>query len=131
MISQVVATDAAKTKVVLGITVDYLDSPAVPTVRFRFSSGAKASAGIGVKVDNHPDMRLAISDCNAQRCESIGRLSGPVLKIWRGGKHAQLAFLFKNGKQVLLPFSLAGFKPALSALESATKAEKSNSRSGK
>lgn len=122
MISQVVATDRAQTKVVLGITIDYLDSPSVPTVRFRFSSAAKASAGIGVKIDKHPDMRLAINGCNAERCESVGRMSAPVLKLWRGGKRGQMAFLFQDGKQVLLPFSLSGFKPALAALEKTVKA---------
>lgn len=131
MISQVVATDRAQTKVVLGITIDYLDSPSVPTVRFRFSSAAKASAGIGVKIDNQPDMRLAITGCNPERCESVGRMAAPVLKLWRGGKRGQMAFLFQNGKQVLIPFSLSGFRPALSALERAVKASGKNAGGAK
>lgn len=116
MISQRIAVDPQGEKVVLGITVDYADSPTVPTMRIRFSAGANMKAGIGIKIDDRPEMRLAINNCNAQRCESVGRLSPKVLKLWRSGKLAQLVFIEQGGKQVLLPVSLAGFDAALSAL---------------
>lgn len=117
MISQVIATDPQRKKVVLGITVDYLDSPKTPTVHFRFAAGANTKAGIGLKIDDRPEMRLVINNCNEQRCESVGRLSPDVLKVWRKGKNAQFAFLAKNGEQVILPVSLAGFDAALAALD--------------
>lgn len=116
MVSQRVAVDPKGEKVVLGITVDYSDSPTVPTMRIRFSASAKARAGIGIKIDELPEMRLAINNCNAQRCESVGRLSPKVLKLWRGGKNAQVAFIEGGGRQVLVPVSLAGFDAALTAL---------------
>lgn len=116
MISQLVAVDPKGEKVVLGLTVDYADSPSVPTIRIRFTSAANAQAGIGIKIDDGPEMRLAINNCNAQRCESVGRLSPRVLKLWRSGKMAQLAFIDQGGKQMLFPVSLSGFDPALSAL---------------
>ena len=116
MISQMV-TNAPKTgKVLLGVTVDYADSNATPTMRFRFAPGAKQKAGVGIKIDNGPEMRLAINSCNEQRCEAVGRLPADVLKLWRNGKLAQLAFIEQGGKQLLLPISLEGFNEALSAL---------------
>lgn len=116
MISQMVATDPKRGKVLLGVTVDYRDSATVPSMRFRFSRGAVIERGIGIKIDGHPELRLAIQDCNDQRCESVGRLSPKVLKLWRSGKNAQLAFIGQTGKQVLLPISLSGFDAALAAL---------------
>ncbi|MES2262369.1 MAG: invasion associated locus B family protein [Pseudomonadota bacterium] len=116
MISQLVSTNPKQGKVVLGITVDYADNPKTPTMRARFSAAAERRAGIGIKIDARPDMRLPISDCNAQRCEAVGRLAPDVLAAWRGGKLAQLAFIGQGGKQVLLPISLAGFDQALAAL---------------
>lgn len=124
MISQRVAVDPKGEKVVLGLTVDYADSPTVPTIRIRFSPAANAQAGIGIKIDDGPEMRLAINNCNAQRCESVGRLSTQVLKLWRSGKQAQLAFIGHGGKQMLFPVSLAGFDPALSALDRYRKGKK-------
>ncbi|SFU73309.1 invasion associated locus B family protein [Pseudoduganella namucuonensis] len=116
MISQLVYTNPQKARVVLGVSVDYGDSSKVPTMRARFSPAAVQKAGIGVKIDAQPEMRLAISDCNEQRCEAVGRLSPEVLKLWRNGKMAQLAFLQQGGKQMLLPVSLTGFGNALTAL---------------
>lgn len=116
MISQLVAMDPARRKVVLGLTVDLADSAQVPTLRARFSAMARREAGIGVKIDARPDMRLAISDCNPQRCEAVGRLSRPVLQQWRQGRHAQFAYLQRNGKQRVFPVSLQGFEQALAAL---------------
>jgi invasion protein IalB len=116
MISQIVATDPARQKVVLGLTVDFADSATVPTLRARFSSKAERRAGIGLKIDARPDMRLPIGDCDSRRCEAVGRLSPPVLAQWRKGKRAQFAFLQQNGKQQVFPVSLDGFGQALEAL---------------
>lgn len=116
MISQMVATNPRERKVVLGLTVDFEDSRTVPTLRARFSADAKREAGIGIKIDEKPEMRLAIGDCNTQRCESLGRMSTPVLKAWSSGKIGKFAFLRQSGKQVLLPISLDGFDQALAAL---------------
>lgn len=116
MVSQMVAIDPKGKKVVLGLTVDYADSPTVPTMRIRFSPAANRKAGIGIKIDNNPEMRLVINNCNAKRCESVGRLSPKVLKLWRSGKQAQLAFIVQGGKQMLLPISLSGFDAAILAL---------------
>lgn len=116
MVSQRVAIDPEGQKVVLGVTVDYADSPAVPTMRIRFSARANVKAGIGIKIDERPEMRLAINNCNSRRCESVGRLTPKVLKLWRRGKNAQVAFIEPGGKQVLVPVSLSGFDAALSAL---------------
>lgn len=117
MVSQLVAIDPKGEKVVLGLTVDYADSPTIPTMRIRFSPRANMKAGIGIKIDNKPEMRLVINNCNTQRCESVGRLTTKVLELWRSGKQAQLAFIVQGGKQMLLPVSLAGFDAALSALD--------------
>lgn len=116
IVSQLVAIDPKGEKVVLGLTVDYADSPTVPTMRIRFSPGANMKAGIGIKIDDNPEMRLVINNCNTQRCESVGRLSSKVLMLWRSGRQAQLAFIEQGGKQMLFPISLAGFDAALSAL---------------
>jgi invasion protein IalB len=116
-ISQSVSLDPGRSKVVLGVVADYLDSPDVPTLRFRLAPTAERRAGIGLKIDDRPEMRLPLDDCNAQRCETAGRLRGEVLKRWREGKAVQLAFIdTASGRQVLLPISLDGFVPALDAL---------------
>lgn len=117
MVSQIVASDPRKRQVVLGLTVDYVDSERVPTLRARFSPHAQRRAGIGIKVDATPDMRLAISDCDVRRCEAVGRLTPQVLGRLRGGKLAQFAFLQQGGAQVVLPVSLNGFGAALAALD--------------
>lgn len=116
MVTQVVAIDPKGKKVVLGLTVDYANSPNIPTMRIRFSPGANRKAGIGIKIDNNPEMRLVINNCNTKRCESVGRLTPKILKLWRSGKQAQLAFIEQGGKQMLLPISLSGFDAAISAL---------------
>ena len=115
-ISQVVTTDLKSGKVLLGVTVDYLDSPTVPTIHFRFSPTAKPAPGIGVKIDEQAEMRLPISGCNTQRCEASGRLVPEVLKFFQTGHIAQIAFIAENDKQVILPLMLNGFDMALSAL---------------
>jgi invasion protein IalB len=114
MLSQVVGTQG---KVVLGVTVDYLDSAHVPTMRLRFSPGADRKAGVGFKIDDQPEMRLPISDCNTRHCEAVGRLTPPVLAQWKSGKLAQLAFIQEGGRQALLPIPLTGFRDAMSALD--------------
>jgi invasion protein IalB len=116
-ISQAVSLDPGRTKVVLGVVADYLDSPDVLTLRFRLAPTAERRAGIGLKVDDRPEMRLPLDDCNAQRCEAAGRLRGEALKRWREGKAVQLAFIdTSSGRQVLLPIALYGFVSALNAL---------------
>ena len=116
MISQLVASNPREHKVALGLVVDLYDSPTIPTLRARFSPGAERKVGIGMKIDDKPDLRLPISDCNKARCEATGRLTPQVLSLWNSGKQAQFAFLLKGGKQVVLPLSLNGFDRALAAL---------------
>jgi len=116
MVSQIVVADPRKRQVVLGLTVDFLDSARVPTLRARFSPEAEVRAGIGLKVDAQPDMRLPITSCDSRRCEAVGRLSAPVLDRLRSGRLAQFAYLHKGGKQIVLPLSLSGFDDALAAL---------------
>jgi invasion protein IalB len=115
-ISQIVTTNPKSAKVLLGVTVDYRDSPSVPTIHFRFSPTARVAPGIGIKIDELAEMRLPISDCNAQRCEASGRLVPDVLKLWQSGRLAQVAFIAENDKQVTLPVSLDGFPMAIAAL---------------
>ena len=115
-ISQIVTTNPKSARVLLGVTVDYLDSPVVPTIRFRFSPTARVAPGIGIKIDELAEMRLPINDCNVQRCEASGRLVPDVLKLWRSGRLAQVAFIAENDKQVTLPVSLDGFPIAIAAL---------------
>lgn len=116
MISQLISTDPLGRKTVLGITVDFIDPSNTPTIRFRFSSEATKTTGVGIKVDNYPEMRLAINNCNAKRCEAIGRLSPDVLKYWRQGKMSQLAFMAPTGKQISIRVPLSGFDAAFSSL---------------
>ncbi len=99
------------------VTVDYLDSPSVATIHFRFSPTAKVAPGIGIKIDESTEMRLPINDCNTQRCEASGRLKPDVLELWRSGRTAQLAFIADNDQQVTLPISLDGFDKAMAALD--------------
>lgn len=115
-IAQIVAADPAGQKVVLGTTVDFFDSPEVPTIRFRFSADAERNAGLGIKIDNGLEFRLAISGCDAQKCEAFGRLSGPVLNALQKGRLAQVAFISRSSGEVNAPLSLAGFAEALEAL---------------
>ena len=115
-IAQIVSLDPEGKKVLAGVTVDFLDARDVPTMRFRLTPAASKTAGIGIKIDDQPEMRLAINECNAKRCEATGRLPSNILKLWRTGKLAQLAFMESGGKQVLVPISLAGFNAALSEL---------------
>lgn len=115
-ISQIVTTDLKSGRVLLGVTVDYLDSPTVPTIHFRFSPTAKPAPGIGVKIDEQAEMRLPVSDCNARRCEASGRLVPDVLRLFQTGRVAQVAFIAENDKQVTLPVMLNGFNIALAAL---------------
>lgn len=117
IISQIVTTDPKGSRVLLGVTVDYLDSPAVATIHFRFSPTAKIVSGIGIKIDESTEMRLPISDCDAQRCEASGRLKPDVLKLWQSGRIAQFAFIAENDRQVTLPISLEGLDMALAALD--------------
>lgn len=124
MVSQWVTTEPKGGKVLLGVTVDYADSPTVPTMRFRFAPVAKQSAGVGIKIDNQPEMRLAINDCNTQRCEAVGRLAPKVLLMWQKGRIAQFAFVEQGGKQVIFPITLSGFEPALSDLRRRLKVKK-------
>ena len=100
----------------LGLVVDLYDSATIPTLRARFSPAAERKVGIGMKIDDKPDLRLPISDCNKARCEATGRLTQQVLSLWSSGKQAQFAYLLKGGKQVVLPLSLNGFDRALAAL---------------
>lgn len=117
IISQLVTTDPKGDRVLLGVTVDYLDSPSVATIHFRFSPTAKVAPGIGIKIDESTEMRLPINDCNTQRCEASGRLKPDVLELWRSGRTAQLAFIADNDQQVTLPISLDGFDKAMAALD--------------
>lgn len=123
-ISQIVTTDLKSGGVLLGVTVNFLDSPTVPTIHFRFSPTAKPAPGIGVKIDEQAEMRLPISDCNAQRCEASGRLVSDVLKLFQAGRVAQVAFIAENDKQVTIPLMLNGFDIALAALNNRNNASR-------
>ncbi|RJG09416.1 invasion associated locus B family protein [Massilia cavernae] len=116
MVSQLVAVNLQKRQVVVGLTVDFADSDQVPTLRARFSASAVQKAGIGIRIDDRPALRLVISSCDRSRCEAAGRLVPEVLQVWCTGKQAHFAYLHQGGQQIVLPISLAGFERALDAL---------------
>jgi invasion protein IalB len=116
LVSQLVSAGPGADKVVLGVSVDYLDNRDAPTMRFRFSSNVARPAGIGIKIDDQSEMRLPFSSCNMQRCEAAGRMTPQIMKLWADGKRAQVAFLTSDNKPVALPVSLNGLQPALAAL---------------
>jgi invasion protein IalB len=116
IISQIVAADPTARRVILGVTVDLFDSPDVPTIHFRLSPGAKKEAGIGLKIDDGPEFRLPIGSCDQARCEAAGRLTGDVRQAFLSGRVAQIAFIGPDGRQIVAPVALAGFREALEAL---------------
>ena len=119
-LSQVVAADPAGQRVVLGVTVDLLESPTVPTIRFRLGTATRREAGIGLRIDDGPELRLAIGQCDARRCEAAGRLAPDVLQRLESGRVAQVAFLAgTEARQLTVPVALDGFRDGLAALRAA------------
>lgn len=114
--AQVVTAGPNRRGVLLGVALDYFDSAGTPTIHFRFAPGAIRNAGIGVKVDDLPSLRLAISDCDARRCEAAGRLTGDIEATLRAGRLAQVAFLGPDRRQIVVPVALNGIGAALDAL---------------
>ncbi len=116
IISQIVTTDPAARRVILGLTIDLFDSPEVPTIHFRLSPAVKKEAGIGLKIDDGPEFRLPIGSCDQARCEAAGRLTDGVRQAFLSGRVAQVGFIGPHGRQIITPVALAGFREALEAL---------------
>lgn len=116
MVSQTMAGEPGKSVGALGLAIDFADSDQVPTLRARISGRAVQEAGIGIKIDNNPGLQLTIGSCDRYGCEAAGAMGPDVVKYWRKGKIARVAYVHQGGKRVVLSVSLAGFDRALDAL---------------
>ncbi len=113
---QSITADRAPKQAVLGVSVRIPKSAAVPEMQFRITPDADPTAGVGVKIDGHPDYRLAIGVCDARLCQATGRVQGAVRTQLLAGKLAQVAFR-ASGDQHTVVVRLDGFEPALKELE--------------
>ncbi|MGZ8302067.1 MAG: invasion associated locus B family protein [Telluria sp.] len=116
MVSQTTAANVGMHSEMLILIVDFADSDEVPTLRARLPGGAVQESGIGIAIDDRPDMRLTITKCDRDGCYAAGTLAPEILAYWRGGKLARFAYTPRGGKLVVLPIPLAGFDRALDAL---------------
>lgn len=114
ILSQMVATDPQGRQVVLGATVVLEGN--TPRLDLRFSPQAVAEAGLGIKIGDQAEYRLAMSDCSAQTCLASGWLEPPLLSQLQQAPGAQVAYMMPGGRQMLVPLSLQGFQAGLDAL---------------
>lgn len=112
----VLADPSNKRTVVLGLSVRFNQSPTVPELQIRLTPHADSRAGVGLKIDNHPEYKLVMSTCDARVCEANGRVQGTVRDQMVSGKLGQLAYM-ESGKQQTVIVALNGFGAALQALE--------------
>lgn len=118
-ISQIISNDTKGEKVVLGISVYFLESTTTkPAITFRMSSKAIQKAGIGLKIDNGDEYRLPINECNDKICTATGLLDTALLDKLNHGTYCQIAFLLQNRQQMAVPVALNGFKESFSRLQS-------------
>jgi invasion protein IalB len=115
--TQSVSTDPEGRKVVLGIVVEA--NAAVPNARitFRMPPVANPDAGIGVKIDDNPPARLAITGCNAKTCEAQGWLAGDMLRQFRTGRLLRFAYFLDKRNQMTVPVTLDGIDAALNEMQ--------------
>lgn len=119
-LNQVVARDPKGSQVVLGVAVVPVKVQGhAPRLRFEFRMSPKAvqPAGIGMKVGDGPEYRLAIAHCDHQVCTAGGWLDADLRKALESSPAAQVAFLMPPRQQVLVPLALGGIGEGLRALE--------------
>jgi len=121
-LSQIVAVDPEGRQVVLGASVELGPPGAPPMIHFRLTRHVEINPGLGVKVDDAPELRLAISTCAQQACEAAGRLTPFVESLFSTGRVAQIAFIGPEARQVVVPLRLAEFTAAMAALRRAGEA---------
>lgn len=83
----------------------------------RFSKDARLKSGLGIKVDGNKALRAKIIGCDKKVCETNLMMDKTLISEMEAGKTMQVVFINdKTNKQVTLPFSLNGFKPAIDEL---------------
>ncbi|MBL4830328.1 MAG: invasion associated locus B family protein [Aliivibrio sp.] len=85
----------------------------------RVSALAAQKQGLGIKIDNNKDIRVAIEKCNKTHCEINILADKKLLSEMENGRIIGIFYINKNSqKQVSLPFSLQGFPDAFQQLKS-------------
>jgi invasion protein IalB len=85
----------------------------------RVSSLAAQKQGLGIKIDNNKDIRVAIEKCSQSHCEINILADNTLLSEMKSGKILGVFYINKKSqKQVSLPFSLQGFPEAYQQLKS-------------
>lgn len=115
--TQLVATDPAGKKAVLGVTLDRVDTQPKPRIAFRLTAAAYRPAGVAIKIDDFKPMRLPLTNCDDRLCETQAWLDDDVVARMRKGKVLQFAYFLDPKNQATYPVSLMGFTEALAALD--------------
>ena len=84
----------------------------------RVSALADQSQGLGIKIDGHKDIRVAIEACSQSHCEVNVLADNTLISEMKSGKILGVFYINKKSqKQVSLPFSLHGFPEAFLRLK--------------
>lgn len=116
ILGQLVTTDEARRQVVLAATVDFAEGADSPALRFRLAPAIRRESGLGLKVDDQPEMRLPITACDQRVCIAAGRLTPEVQARLEAGRAGEVNFMMADGRMLPVPLGLAGFGEGMAAL---------------
>jgi invasion protein IalB len=104
-------------KRLLHVAISYLAASKQPTAFFTLPLGVSLSGGLSITVDEGKPVRVRYERCDASGCLAFLALTDTLVKTFRGGRWARVAFFDANRRKISVPVSLNGFTAALNALK--------------
>ena len=77
------------------------------------TSKAQVPAGVGMKMDEQPPVRLPLGSCDKAVCEARGWLTDDMTGQLRKGRLLRFAYYIDTRNQITYPVSLDGLDGAL------------------
>lgn len=100
----------------LHVAVGYLAEADQPMAFFNLPLGVSLPGGLSVTVDEGQPLRLRYERCERNGCLAPLPLDEQLLRSFKGGRWARVAFFDTTRREISVPVSLLGFTAGFDAL---------------
>ena len=106
-------------EVALAVTLAYNPNSGEPVMFAMTPLGVDLAVGMGIKVDDGPQLGVPYTICQEIGCRAAAPLTKPLLASMKAGNTMQVSYSYR-GNRLDVPVSLNGFTAAHSALEASS-----------
>ena len=100
----------------LHVAVGYLREGDQPAAFFTLPLGVSLPGGLSLTVDNGKPVRMRYERCETTGCLAPLALNDQLIRAFKGGRWARVAFFDASRQEVSVPVSLLGFTAGFNAL---------------